>query len=428
MGGAVLKLSSLRLPMTNVRLLLLLGWITFALSCGEQPTPPNPSTNGLKDGSWQMEMDLGEDHLVVRWDIQDSVATLVNGGERIEVGSVKFSGDSLAIVMPRYNSAFHGQFTSNGDIVGHWHNFAKDDYSIPFVAFHKSDDPWAYDTSGGESLKYEVTFSPNSEDEYPAIGMLTASGTLATGTFLTETGDYRYLQGTLEDDDLTLSCFDGAHMFLFKGQVSGDSITDGVFYSGTHWKEPWIGYRNELAELTHPDSLTYMVDGHTTLSFSAKDARGGTVEVDKSFFTGYVTIVQVFGTWCPNCYDENVFYKELYLEYQDDGLRILPVAFEKGDTYEEHREAVVAQFQELIMPYPVLIGGKSSKQLASEMFPQVNEIISFPTSFFIDRSGTVRKIHTGFYGPGTGRYYKEYTANTHEYIQDLLSEDMMATR
>lgn len=424
-----MKMAFLRVPMANNLVYLLLGWVIVLVSCSDPVTdaPQDESAPSLINGSWVMMMDLGQTSMPIRWDVQDNVATIVNGQERIEVSNITLNGDSISIIMPRYNSAFHGIFADTETIVGSWHNYAKDDYHIPFLAKYESPELWVSSTDSSEELKYEVTFSPRTEDEYPAIGLLSIGNGISTGSFLTETGDYRYLQGDTAEGRLTLSCFDGAHMFLFTAEINEDELVGGQFYSGKHWQEPWYGIRNPNAELTHPDSLTFMVDGHTTLNFTAKDARGHDNEINQGFLSGYVTIVQIFGTWCPNCYDENVFYKELYQEYHDDGLRIIPVAFEKGDTYEEHREAVVSQFQELAMPYPVLIAGKSSKKLASEMFPQVNEIISFPTSFFLDRSGTVRKIHTGFYGPGTGRYYKEYTANTHEFIQELLSEDLIAT-
>ena len=55
-----------------------------------------------------------------------------------------------------------------------------------------------------------------------------------TGTFLTETGDYRYLEGVVDGDSLKLSCFDGSHAFLFHAALDQDSFR-GRFWSGTHW-------------------------------------------------------------------------------------------------------------------------------------------------------------------------------------------------
>ena len=52
----------------------------------------------------------------------------------------------------------------------------------------------------------------------------------------------------------------------------------------------------------------------------------------------------------------------------------------------------------------------------------LSEIISFPTAIFIGRDGQVKKVHTGFSGPGTGTYYTEYTKETELFIQQLLQE------
>jgi thiol-disulfide isomerase/thioredoxin len=413
--------------MTNYKTMGLVLLTALLLACGSD-TPPKPSGKSLSNGSWSMHMNIGEETILLRWDIKDGAATLVNGEERINVPDLSINGDSISLKMPRYDSEFIGTLTSNNQFEGEWINYQKDNYSLPFVAEHTSEAAWEYKAAENSSRKYDIRFSPDTEDEYPAIGVFTGDNGLATGTFLTETGDYRYLQGTIDNNEMTLSCFDGAHMFLFKASIAGDSLNNGSFYSGKHWSEPWEGVRNELATLTHPDSLTYLLPEYSTLEFEVNNTAGEPSLFNKDFFQDKITIVQIFGTWCPNCYDENIFYKELYADYNDRGLQIIPVAFERTDDFDNHVKAVNEQFQELQMPYQAYIGGKASKKLAGELFHQVNDIISFPTSFFIDRSGTVRRIHTGFYGPGTGRYYTDYTENTRHYIEQLLEEDLVAAR
>ncbi len=56
------------------------------------------------------------------------------------------------------------------------------------------------------------------------------------------------------------------------------------------------------------------------------------------------------------------------------------------------------------------------------MFSELNGISSFPTTIFIDKKGMVRKIHTGFYGPGTGDYYADYVKETEAFLNLLISE------
>ena len=66
--------------------------------------------------------------------------------------------------------------------------------------------------------RWAVKFS-KSED--PAVGVfVTHYPGFALGTFLTTTGDYRYLAGNWDETQMQLSCFDGAHAFLFHGRRS----------------------------------------------------------------------------------------------------------------------------------------------------------------------------------------------------------------
>jgi len=48
--------------------------------------------------------------------------------------------------------------------------------------------------------------------------------------------------------------------------------------------------------------------------------------------------------------------------------------------------------------------------------------VAYPTSVYIDRKGLIRKVETGFSGPGTGRHYTEYTEETTKFIEKLLEE------
>ena len=72
--------------------------------------------------------------------------------------------------------------------------------------------------------------------------------------------------------------------------------------------------------------------------------------------------------------------------------------------------------------YTTLIAGISDKQDAASRLPQLNGVFAFPTTIFIDRQGKVRKLHTGFSGPATGRHYETLTADFRGTIEQLLAE------
>jgi hypothetical protein len=70
----------------------------------------------------------------------------------------------------------------------------------------------------------------------------------------------------------------------------------------------------------------------------------------------------------------------------------------------------------------MLVGGDACKSCANKLFPMLNTVMSFPTLIIIDKKGQVQKIHTGFSGPSTGKYYEEFIENTTLFIEDLIKE------
>ena len=392
------------------------------ISCSEAPAIAKGPA--LKPGVWKMSMSISDGVIPLRLEVDSAMGiTLLNSEERIVITDIFQAGDSLSLTMPRYESRFVGTIFSDSKVTGSWHNLAKEGYCIPFEANYLSASDIKKGWGESSKKKYDVTFNPGTEDAYPAIGVFETRGEDLRGTFLTETGDYRFLEGTLVENRFTLSKFDGAHMFLFKGEVCGDSIVNGTFNSGKHYTGLWNAALNPNATLTHPDSLTYLLPGNETISVNVMDLEGGVATINQEDYKGCVSIIQLFGTWCPNCYDENVFYKQLYEDYSAKGFQIIPIAFEASDDFIKNSAAVKAQFTEIGIPYACFLGPKRNKKVTSEMFPMLNKIISYPTSIFIDKSGKVRKIHTGFYGPGTGEYYDDFVKETTSFIECLLAEE-----
>ena len=126
------------------------------------------------------------------------------------------------------------------------------------------------------------------------------------------------------------------------------------------------------------------------------------------------------GSWCPNCLDESIYYKELKEKYGDKGLEIISVCYEVGKSLDTQISNVKRLKTKLQNDFTYLIGGSANKNLASQHFSMLSEIISFPTSIFINRQGEVVRVHTGFNGPGTGDYYKKYKERTSALLESLL--------
>jgi thiol-disulfide isomerase/thioredoxin len=288
------------------------------------------------------------------------------------------------------------------------------------VRFAINNDDKPVDMSG----IWEMNFSGGSDDDqYVGKGIFEQSGNNLSGTMRTTTGDYRYLEGVVDGDDFKLSVFDGAHAFLFKGKVN-DSTLNGVFYSGNHWKKNFTAKRNEAYELPSANTLTYLKEGYEKFAFSFPDENGTQISLEDERFKDKVTVVQIMGSWCPNCLDESKYYTKYLLENSDKDVEFIALAFEVAKTPEKAFQRINRLKDRIGIEYPIVLAqyGGSNKKKAQEKLPMLNHVLSYPTSIFIDKKGNVRKIHTGFNGPATGQKYIDFKNEFESFIDQLLSE------
>ncbi len=390
----------------------------------------------INTGYWHTDFQLNETtFLPISFLLEKKGKTLtlflINATESIELKEITHHSDSLIISFPAFDSQLKAKIIAKDKIIGAWFNYTKGpNYQIPFTSV--SGERSRFPTQGSTISvvgKWEVTFDYDKEPE-KAIGVfepLQASCCTSTtcqknaikGTFLTETGDYRFLEGNCSNDSLYLSTFDGSHAFLFQSKLVNDTLW-GDFLSGTHYQSKWYAVRNENAKLSDPDSLTYVINT-IPIQLSLPDLNNKLYDYPNSETIGKVNIIQIMGTWCPNCLDESLYLKEQKEKYKED-LSIISVTFETQETLEEKIEKVQRYKENLNLDCTFLIGGKACKDCAGELFPMLNKIISFPTLIFIDKKGKIRRIHTGFNGPGTGIYYEKFVEKTNMFIQQMIAE------
>ena len=224
-------------------------------------------------------------------------------------------------------------------------------------------------------------------------------------------------------DRLYLSCFDGAHAFLFEGKILEDKSITGSFQSGNHYKTTWVAKRNETYELEDPNNLTFLKEGADKLSFAFEDPTGKTISLTNEEYKGKVKIVQIFGTWCPNCRDETEFLQEYLKKHPNNDLKVIALAFEKHKDKAKANKVLTTYKNKFDIKYDMVHAGYSNKKEAAQALPMLNHILSYPTMIFVDRNDQVRKIHTGFNGPATSKY-QEFTKEFDEFVQGLLSESI----
>jgi peroxiredoxin len=356
-----------------------------------------------------------------------TVLFIRNAAERLQVDDIKLKGDSVFIEMPFFESSFKLKRLANNSLQGVWLKGASNRIIQMPVLFEYNN---ASRFIAGDSVdvliegKWQVTFTRSNGTDRPAIAVFEQKGKTVTGTFLTPAGDYRYLEGALNKNSLQLSCFDGSHAYYFSATLNQNNISNGKFYSTVSAPETWKAVKNKNASL--PDTLqrTQLQEGETKLNFKFKDVTGKTVSINDARFKNKVVLIQLMGSWCPNCMDESRFLKTVYKEYKAKGVEIIALAYEL--TTDEARSKVSLQkfINRFGITYPVLIApaAVNDEQRTEKTLPQLTPIRSFPTTIFIGKDGTVQKVHSGFYGPGTGMYYEEFKKDFFETVNKLLKQ------
>lgn len=400
-------------------------FILLLLCC----TPDKESTKSLKTGTWRGVIEIQGKQLPFNFEVQNDKQGgydiyLRNADERLLLDDIIISNDSIDIGLHIFDANFKAVISGdslNGIFVK---NYEKD-YKLPFKAVYGQNFRFAHTGDQANVIafsgKYEVTFLG---DTSKAVGIFSQKGDSVTGTFLTETGDYRYLEGNVADGKMQLSTFDGNHAYLFSAVKNEDGTLAGEFYSGKTFKDTWVGVKNENAKLSDPESLTYLKKGFEKIEFSLPDVNGKKVSLSDEKYRNKVVVLQLSGTWCPNCMDETKFLVPWYNENKDRGVEVIGLAFERKEDFAYASNRVKKMIDKLKVPYDYVIAGTNNKTKAQEALPQLNNVVAFPTTIFVGKDGKVKKIHTGFTGPGTGVYYDQFIEHFNETINELLKENI----
>lgn len=397
-------------------------------------------TPQLKRGTWFAWLDgpggaitFG---LKIRQDNDKIEVWIVNGEESAPIPEVRFENDEFVFDFVHYNSVIRAKANAAGsDLQGIWkrvsgpHTWTEMD----FHAHWTPPDTMPKPAPGGRRRtrsplrdalmlkgKWAVKFD-SSPDPAVAIFGVTSTGRI-TGTFLTSTGDYRYLGGIFEQRRLTLSVFDGAHAFLFRATLGDDAVLRGDFWSRDTWHETWTARQDRNARLPDAFQQTKWNDEASLADLKFRDLDGVYHSPADDQYAGKARIIEVFGTWCPNCNDATTYLGELQKTYRGRGLSILGLAFEMTGEYELDAKQVRRYVEYHDITYPVLVAGISDKAEATKAFPVLDKVRSYPTFIFLDGQNNVKAIYTGFSGPATGKAYDKLREDFERIIEQMLEE------
>lgn len=388
-------------------------------------------SEGLSAGIWRatLKTDSGVE-IPFNFTVKDSAGVkalyVINAGEHLRVDSIRETKDSVFIKMPLFDSEIRASLSASS-LSGYWIKYRGEKTSrMAFEATYGDSARFIVtpDTKATASIsgRWSTVFvDEEGKDTTIAVGEFVQNGIKVTGSFLTTTGDFRFLDGVINGNKLFMSSFDGSHSSLFTATINKDMITDGKFYAGLSSVSTWRAKKDPKAMLPDAYTLTGLKPGYKTIDFKFPDLDGNMVSANDARFKNKVVVLQFLGSWCPNCMDETAFMVPFYERYKAKGFEVIGLAYERSAEPEKARKGVTELKNRFNISYPLLLTGYTPKDALTSM-PALNNYKAFPTTIIIDRKGNVAKIHTGFNGPGTGVHYQEFVDEFTATIDSLLAK------
>ena len=342
---------------------------------------------------------------------------LHNGKESIALKGMTYEGDKLSIPLQVYEISLELTLDSekrlSGNLVRHNKNPILEtpvlgQYGIPERFLAKKEDP-LIDLNG----KWALDIEDEKHDKSVGIGNFIQTGSQFSGSILTPTGDYRYLDGYVSGAQFEAASFDGVYNYVFKGSLKDGKMTAAILSSSI---TKLTGSINPKAEL--PDA--YKQTEIQELKFIFPDLKGQSVSLTHPKFKNKPVVVQIFGSWCPNCIDEMNFLLPWYTINAKRGVEVIAFAFERSLSLKGATRQLLKVQKKMKVPYTILQVGSTSEDKPADKLPGLKNFISFPTTIFLNKKHEVVKVHAGFSGPSTGEFFEKWKIEFNQTINDLL--------
>ena len=199
--------------------------------------------------------------------------------------------------------------------------------------------------------------------------ILKQKGTELSASILRIDGDTGTLTGHYQDGKFVLSHFSGARAALLTITPQNDG-TLKVEQAGERHAGAMTAVRPEEARAkglplpTDPTQHTGVKDPSQPFPFSFPDLNGNIVSNTDARFQGKVVLIEITGSWCPNCHDEAPLLEEVYNKYHSQGLEIVALSFEEAEQL-QNPVRLRAFIKEYGIRYTVLLGGEPAQRKKS---------------------------------------------------------------
>lgn len=253
------------------------------------------------------------------------------------------------------------------------------------------------------------------------------SGPEVTAAILRIDGDTGALQGTYKDGKFILSHYSGARPAVFELKLLSDGRLDILQNGKTKLTATRSAeaHAKGLPEPSDPSKFTTIKDPTKPFTFAFNDLNGKPVTNEDARFQGKVVLINITGSWCPNCHDEAPFLAALYKKYHAQGLEIVALSFEEADQLKDPTR-LRAFIKKYGIEYTVLVGGDPAD--AKDKLTQAVNWASWPTTFFVARDGLVRGAHAGFPSSGSGELFAKAKEDFEAKVEKLLAENVRSSR
>jgi hypothetical protein len=388
-----------------------------------------PASRELQPGSYRATVELpGKKSVPFGLDVAQEDKTrvlyVINGDERIRLEDVQTGPGTLQARFPGYETTLTAKVAGD-DLAGDVAIVHADGkvLKLPFAArlgetwrFYPEALPDNADFAG----RWDVTFTDGQGRRTAGVATLAQHFDKVTGTVQLPAYDQRYLAGEAHDEELRLSRFDGGAVMLYEARLNEQGELVGSLWSDRSGSQRLVATRNPDAVIDTAAVASHLRNPEQPFVFAFNDVDGQSVSSGDPRFAGKVWLVSLDGSWCPNSHDQARLLVTLDREFRSRGLEIVSLMFEQHAGFEPAAAAVKRFRAATGVTYPTLIAGVADKTKAGAAVPQLDAVLAYPTTLFIDRGGRVRKVHTGFAGPATQAQHDLLAREFELQIEELL--------
>jgi thiol-disulfide isomerase/thioredoxin len=350
----------------------------------------------------------------------DTILHFINGNEKYLGGKVKTINDTVFISLDQFDNELALGINNDQSLTGYWRKQNRAGESFPVNVYKNKTRFNSINQLPSTTIgsKYAVEFTNDKGKKVKSVGLFKQEGNKLFATFLRVSGDTRYTEGIIEGNQFKLSMFIGAGPVLFTGTINADGSLQGE-QVGLKSVQTFTAFKNDTAQLPNASAFT-LLKSNEAFNFSFRNAAGKIISLTDERYKNKPVIVTIGGTWCPNCADEAIFLSKWYKSNHQRGIEIVTIQFELMDDF-KYAQKTMQRFKEKFnIPYEMVFGGMSDNAKVLEALPALEKFYGFPTTLFLDKNKKVVKIHTGFSGPATGKFYTDFIDEFNASVNTLL--------